>query len=288
VSSAERCIRSWLLCALVATTTSFVRAQTVEPRALFPNDAPMRARSGEEIARRALDNLFGFDASIRLEIERRAAGAPSEVSEFLVERRRMSDSRRLLAVSVRPAAVRGNRVLQINYDDGREETFAYVPTMDGDPVRARYRLSEPFLATWYEVGAVEEPPAALRALAEYEVLGLEPATSASEPAYKVSLRSIVPRGYERTELIVASADFAVLEQRHYSSRSRTPVLVAVSARGDMIRFADRLVPSRIVYRDAARNAELEVRIRYAPLEPNSDARFLSNTFHRAQLDLDAR
>ncbi len=258
------------------------RAETLAAREVFGRAASASAPSAEEILRRALDNLFGFDAAIQLEIERRAPGAEPELSEFLFQRLRDRGGQRLLAVSLRPAAVRGNRVLQLNYTDGREETFAFVPSMGRDPVRVRYRLAEPFLATWYEIG-LGEPAAETRALAEYEVLGFEPITVGGEAAYRLSLRSIAPRGYDRTELIVARSDAVILEQRQFGVRSQEPVLVARASRADMVRFGERTLPTRIRYSDRVRSAEIEVRLRHSALPAGSDALFVPGTFHRVSL-----
>jgi hypothetical protein len=280
----RRLLRSAAGLALAAVVALPAAAETLLPREIFTRAVPARAPSAEEILRRALDNLFGFDGAVQLEIERKTGEGAPEVSEFLVQRLRARDARRLLTVSVRPAAVRGNRVLQLNYDDGREETFAFVPSMGTDPVRVRYRLAEPFLATWYQIG-LGEPAPALRALAEYEVLGIEPTIAGGEPAYRLSLRSIVPRGYDRTELIVARSDAVILEQRQYGARSQSPVLIAQTSRAHMVSFAERTVPTRIRYSDRVRNAELEVRLRHSPLPENSDALFVPGTFHRVALSV---
>jgi hypothetical protein len=273
----------WLLCvASVLALAAPARAQIVEPRAVFTRSAPASTPSGEEVLRRALDNLFGFDAAIGLEIERKVAGGAPELSEFMFQRLRAREAERLLSVSVRPSKVRGNRVLQVSYDDGREETYAFVPSMGSEPVRVRYRLAEPFLATWYQIGA-NEPSAETRALADYELLAFEPTSTAGEPAYRLLVRSIVPRGYDRTELFVARSDFAVLEQRQYTSRSAEPVLVAQTERADLVRFGESTVPARIRYRDRVQNAEIEVRLRYSALAENSNPLFFPTTFHRAAL-----
>src|SRR5262245_57935980 len=105
--------------ALAAGAPLLASAQSIGPRDIFPLRAPASAPSAEEILRRALDNLFGFDAAIALEIERTPQSGAPEMSEFLVQRMRGGDVQRLVAVSLQPPAVRGNRVLQLNYTDGR-------------------------------------------------------------------------------------------------------------------------------------------------------------------------
>jgi hypothetical protein len=274
------CVVALLAVAIAAAPAA--PAQTLDPRAVFASESRAATIGAEEILRCALDNLFGFDAAIVLEIERRSAQGAADASQLLLQRRRLRGARRLLAVSVLPPAVRGNRMLQINHDDGREETFAFVSALGGEPMRAPYRLAEPFLATWYAIGA-GEPAAGMRALAEYEILGFTPMSSADEDSYALSLRSIAPRGYDRTELVVARSDCAILEQRQYLSGSSTPALIAAAPRAFMTFFGDRIVPGRISYRDRLQDAEIEVRLRYAPLSEGSDALFLPGTFHRVPL-----
>jgi len=170
-------------------------------------------------------------------------------------------------------------VLEVDYDDGREETFAFVPGRTDTPVRTDFRMADPFLVTWYQIGAGEPPPAA-RMLADYEVLGFQPERSAGEDAWRITLRSIVPRGYDRSEVVIARADYAVLEQRHYLGSSRAPALVAVAPRAAMTRFGDHMLPERIRYEDRIENRTIDVQIRYMPLAEGSDAQFFPATFHR--------
>jgi len=257
----------------------------LDPLALFADVAPgTRLMSAEEILRRALDNLFGFDTALVLDIARRTSEGSLERTQFMIQRSHRAGARRMLAVSTRPAE--GNRVLQVEYDDGREEIFAFVPGLTDSPMRTDYRLAEPFLATWYEIGA-NEPPPEMRMLAEYEVLAFAPTQTGGEDAYKLTLHSVVPRGYDRTEVLIARSDYALLEQRHYYEGSPTPALIAVSARADMVRYGDHTLPQRITYQDRTENSTIEVKIRHTPLVEDSDDLFFPNTFHRAPLSTDA-
>jgi hypothetical protein len=185
-------------------------------------------------------------------------------------------------VNLAPAAARGSRILQIDHDGGRDETYVFVPAVGGEPMRAPYRSADPFLSTWHEIGP-DEPPAAIRALADYEVLAMQPSVAHDEAVYRMSLRSLTPRGYDRTELLIARADYAILEQRQYSDEGVEPVLIALAPRGSMVRFGDHLVPARIRYRNVADGSETEVVLRYAPLPAGSGAQFYPGTFHRAPL-----
>lgn len=257
----------------------------LDPHALFSDVAPgTRLASAEEILRRALDNLFGFDTALTLDIARRTSEGSLERTQFMIQRTHRAGARRMLTVSTRPAE--GNRVLQVEYDDGREEIFAFVPGLTDAPMRTDYRLAEPFLATWYEIGA-GEPPRETRMLAEYEVLAFAPARAAGEDAYKLTLHSVVPRGYDRTEVLIARSDYALLEQRHYYDGAATPALIAVAARADMVRYGDHTLPRHITYQDRTENSTIEVEIRHTPLADGSDELFFPSTFHRAPLSSDA-
>jgi hypothetical protein len=197
-------------------------------------------------------------------------------------RKRTQGARRALSVSVRPDAVRGTRVLQLNYDDGREEAYAFVQSIGGEPTRARYRIADPFLGTWQEIGDAE-PPREMLALVDQEVLGVEPRQVEGEAAYQVTVRPLAPRGYDRSELLIARDDYAILECREYLPRATTPALIAVSPRAAMVRFGDHLVPGRMRYRDLVDNSEIEVTLRHEPLPEGSDALFFPRTFHRIPL-----
>jgi hypothetical protein len=267
---------------LVQVTAGPAAAQVLDPRAVFESGGTRaEAPSAEAILSRALDNLYGFDAMISLQIERRSAAGEVARSEFLVQRRRFRDARRLLVVSILPEAMLGNRVLEVDHDDGSEETYAFVPGR-GEPVRSPYRVAEPFLATWYQIGA-DEPAQQTRAVADYEILGFTPASTVDEEASVLSLQPIVPRGYDRLELVIASSDATILEQRQYRRGATTPTLIATTARADLVRFGDRLLPGRIRYRDPGRDVSFDVVLRHMPLAEGSDLLFLPATFHRVPL-----
>jgi hypothetical protein len=286
--SASPCTRAaalWIALALAATAGA-ASAQTVDVRDVFAGQKIVPMPTAEQVLERALDNLFGFDASISIVAKRRESSGRIGTSEFLVQRKRTQGAQRLLVVSVRPANVRGTRVLQVNYDDGREETFAYVPSANAasdEPMRARYRLSEPFLGTWYEIGQQDETPTELLALSEYEVVGFEPGELENEPIYKVTLRPLAGRGYDWSEFLIARKDYVILEHRHYFARGQGPALVAAVPRSAMVSFEDRLVPQRMRYRDLLENAEIEVTLRHTALQEGSDALFFPRTFHRFPL-----
>jgi hypothetical protein len=93
----------------------------------------------------------------------------------------------------------------------------------------------------------------------------------------------VPRGYDRTEVLIAQADFALLEQRHFAASSPEPVLIARAPRAGMVRFGEHTLPGRIRYEDRIENATIDVRIRHTPLADGSDALFFPATFHRTPL-----
>jgi len=148
------------------------------------------------------------------------------------------------------------------------------------PVATDYRLADPFPATWYAISD-GEPTAETRMLADYEVLGFASVRAAGEEAYQLTLRSVVPRGYARSEFLIARSDYALLEQRHYVGDSATPALIAVAPRSSMIQFGDHTLPARMLYDDRVEHATIEVRLRHTPLNDGSDELFFPASFHRA-------
>jgi hypothetical protein len=276
-----------LVAALCLGSAPLSPAQTIDVGAVFGEKmgAPVPSApvpSGEDILRRALDNLYGFDASITIHTDKRGVDGRTATTEFLLLRKRARGARRVLSVNLLPEDVRGTRVLQVNHDDGREETYAFLPPFSGRPMRAEYRLAEPFLGTWHEIGNAE-PPAEILALSEYEVLGVEPRQLEGEDVYKVTLRPLAPRGYDRSELMIARQDYAILEYRNYSTPGGSPTLIAVAPRAGMVRFGDRLVPERMSYRDLADGSEIEVTLRHEPLPDGSDKLFYNMAFHLVPL-----
>jgi hypothetical protein len=281
----QRCAPGLLLaCALAgAPTPLLAQDQSIDLGEVLSAQASQRAPDGSEILSRALGNLYGFDASIAVSVQRRSrsSGAVSN-SEFLLQRSSNQGALRVLVVSLRPADVRGTRVLQVRSPEGREETYAFLPAMGGDPMPTNYRLAEPFLGTWREVSE-DESSLLAGAPADYEVLGLEPRSNGSEPTYLLTVRPLVVRGYDWAELVIARSDYAILEQRQYFMTRETPALTYSAPRDAMVRFGERVVPTRVRYTDQSDNSEIEVQIRHAPLPSDSEALFLPRTFHRIPL-----
>jgi hypothetical protein len=271
--------------ALALALPGAARAQAVDLAQVFKTESSQPVLSGVEILARSLDNLYGFDASISVVTETRprgGSGAPL-TSEFLIERRRIQGALRQLVVSLRPADVRGTRILQVNYGDGREETYAFLPSVGGEPMPARFRLAEPFLGTWHEIAADEPRVMELLPLAQYEVLGLQQATAQNEPAYLLTVRPLVERGYDWAQLLIARKDFAILEQRQYLGNRNTPTLVCSAPRTAMVRFEGHLVPEQLRYTDLGNNSEIAVRLVHASLPEGSEALFFPRTFHRVPI-----
>lgn len=279
MSAAERWVGGLALVFLCVTGVGgAAEAEPITPAVVFPDPPRARTRSAEDVLSVALAGWQGFSGAASLSVERTRSTGGVERSAFLLERRDVPGGRGVLVVSLEPAEERGNRVLQISYDDGREETFVFVPRLRTDPLEARYRLAEPFLVRWHSVPR-DEPRRAVALPADYEILGFTPIETRGERGYGLSVRSLVPRGYDRIELDVAGDDLAVLERRYYVGSSARPTLVARVKREDLISFDGRTVPSRIVYDDRAQGARIEVRARYAPLPEDSAALFSPSTFH---------
>ncbi len=281
MSPAERvgalvALLSWLLLAMPA------RAEVVDLERVFAaSTKEVEPRpSAAEVLRRALDNWERFPGILGLEIERRASDGSIERTAFRLHRRQLRQARRILVASIEPQSIRGNRVLQLVYDDGRADTFAFTP--GGEPIPAAYQLADPFLVRWRPVSGDERTSTRPGDL-EYEIVGFARLNLRGETAYELLLRPNPSSEFVRTELVVATSDYALLELRQYTSRSAEPALVARVDRADIVEFTGRAVPTRILYEDRVQNASIDVQVRYERLPDDSAPLFYPSSFYRVPL-----
>ena len=210
-------------------------------------------------------------------------GDARQSSSFVLHRRRLGAANRFLFVGISPLADRGRRVLYVDYDDGREETYVFVPGAEQGPMRASYRVADPFISTWQQIEP-DDSTRKMRPLGDYEILGLRPTQQQGEPVYQLSLQSLTPRGYARTEVSIAARDFALLEKREYENASDPAPEVIVSVpRASIVRFGEHWVPERMSYQYPAAGVRIDVALQHERLPEGSDAAFYPASFHLAPL-----
>jgi hypothetical protein len=256
----QRCIAvAWIFLAASATGAA-------EIKDLYPETAASTLNpSARELVNRAFDNLFGFSSIMSVVHLRTSADGQTTRSQFRVLRRTMDGSRRILTESVAPQEIEGTRVLQIDNSDGTQENYAFVRTLNREPFRTQYRMADPFLCTWYE-GITAPGQVALRAQSEYEIVSRRADELDGEPIYRVMIRPMASRGFDRVELAIAARDFAILEYRNYlEPRDVEPSLIARTARVAMVAMEGHLLPTRLRYEDRATDSRIDVELTHTPL-----------------------
>jgi hypothetical protein len=278
-------IRKVWVCAALSVLITFP-APAAELKDLYPDaPGPAAPTPAREAVGRAFDNLFGLSSMMSIVHLRTGADGQTTRSQFRVLRRQMDGSRRILTESLAPAEIEGTRVLQIDRPDGSQENFAFVRTLNREPFRTQYRMADPFLCTWYE-GITGPGQMALRAQSEYEVLSRRMDEVDGEPVYRVLIRPMASRGFDRVELAIAVRDFAILEYRNFLEPKDTePTLVARTARVAMIAMDGHLLPTRMRYEDRANESRIDVEVTHTPLPPEMPAAmFEPRSFHRVRID----
>lgn len=278
-------IRKTWICAALLTVVA-AQAPAAELKDLYPDAAgPPTLAPAREVVNRAFENLFGLSSMMSVVHLRTAADGETTRSQFRVLRRQMEGTRRILTESLAPSEIEGTRVLQIDRPDGTQENYAFVRTLNREPFRTQYRMADPFLCTWYE-GLTSPSQMALRAQSEYEVLSRRMDEVDGEPVYRVLIRPMASRGFDRVELAIAVRDFAILEYRNFLEPKDTePSLVARTARVAMVAMDGHLLPTRMRYEDRATESRIDVELTHTPLPPEMPtAMFEPRSFHRVRID----
>ena len=278
-------IRKSSIYAVLLSAIAF-QAPAAELKDLYPEAAAGGALApAREAVGRAFENLFGLSSIMSVVHQRTGADGQTTRSQFRVLRRQMDGSRRILTESLAPSEIEGTRVLQIDRPDGTQENYAFVRTLNREPFRTQYRMADPFLCTWYE-GITAPSQMALRAQSEYEVLSRRIDELDGETVYRVLIRPMASRGFDRVELAIATRDFAILEYRNYLEPKDTePTLIARTARVAMVAMDGHLLPTRMRYEDRATDSRIDVELTHQLLPPEMpSAMFEPRSFHRVRID----
>jgi len=238
-------------------------------------------QSAETIIEAAFNNLFGFDTEVRVETVTTRAGAEPERAAFCLHRKRFADTTRTLVTSLAPERVKGMRVLEIAADRGARRSLVWVPSIGGEAITTRYRLTDPFLGTFSDREA-STVRADLVGLRTYEILSRSHTDVEGKPAHLITLRPLASAGYERVELVVASDVPVILEYRYYERGDTAPARVARAPRSEMYDVKGRWLPGKMFYRDRVLETETEVRLTHTLIDSTTtpDALFMDSSFYR--------
>src|SRR5262245_37362243 len=145
-------------------------------------------------------------------------------------------------------------------------------------------MDDPFLSTWSERSTAVSQRA--RGQTRFEILAQSIAELDGELVYRVVVRSITSRSYDRVELAIAVRDYAILEYRSFLEPKDTePILIARSARDAMVELNGHLLPTRTRYEDRAPGTRIDVELSHTPLPPEIPAAaFEPRSFHSVRLD----
>jgi hypothetical protein len=276
----------WICAALATVVVVAGTSSAAELKELYPETPSQAAQvPARDAVRKAFENLFGLSSIMSVVHQRTAADGTTTRSQFRVLRRQMDGSRRILTESLAPQEIEGTRVLQIDRPDGTQENYAFVRTLNREPFRTQYRMADPFLCTWYE-GITSGSQMAMRAQSEYEVLARRMDELDGELVYRVLIRPLASRGFDRVELAIAVRDYAILEYRNYlEPRDTEPSLVARTARVAMVQMDGHLLPTRMRYEDRATESRIDVELNHTPLPDEMPAAmFEPRSFHRVRID----
>jgi len=287
----KRTLGPWLALALALPMLGGQPAAAVELRELFAPDQTPKTASAAEMLERAYANLFGKPSVMSIETVRTtASGEVIQRASFRVLRRSASDgTRMILTETLAPAAIAGTRVLQIEHPRGDDEAHAFLPSTDMPPMETSYRMSDPFLCTLYDRAQAGARGAPQENATSYEIIGNQPLDLFGERVHVITLRSLLPGGFERTELTIADSDYAILEYQYFTSATDPDAAVIARARrADMVDVDGRVLPRALLYEDFTTGEEISVRVEHAALPASvPNMIFDPRMFHRVRGDWDS-
>jgi hypothetical protein len=184
--------------------------------------------------------------------------------------------------SLAPERVKGMRVLEIAGDRGSSRrSLVWVPSIGGEAITTRYRLTDPFLGTFSDRDAATVR-ADLVGLRTYEILSRAHTEVDGKPAHLITLRPLASAGFERVELVIASDVPVILEYRYYERGDTAPARVARAPRNEMYDVKGRWLPGKMYYRDRVLETETEVRLKHTLIDSTNtpDALFMDSSFYR--------
>jgi len=250
----------------------------------FPPQKRSESPTAAALLERAREQLRA-DGQSRIEITRQAASGEVERQVFVMLRRKVGDSQRIITEELTVDRTGPWRMLLIEEPGRRSRAFAFVRQIRPEPFSTTFRLADPLLCTWYdsEDGAADGQPAST------QILSQRPGSIDGERVYWLTVEPGELRRFHHSELAIAASDQAILEERHFlAPRDKEAELVVRLPRAQMVSVEGRVLPGAAVYQDRGTGETVRVELTHAPLplDLGRDS-FSPEAFHRSVLSAPA-
>ena len=219
--------------------------------------------SAEAVLDRALEKRFDLDARASIAVTVTSRSGQTDRKQAELVSKRVNGLVQSLGRFTYPEELRGMAMLRLEKRGRMDDFFAYLPEFEKVRRLASPIRSDLFVGTDATYEDIER-----RRAADYQVELAEPERAQGEEVWVVVTK---PRyresGYGRVDYLIARADYAIIEQRHYRADADEPFKVIQAPREHMMAVADRIVPMRIRMDDHRHGTHTEVEILRLQINP---------------------
>lgn len=247
----------WGLCLLAG-------AQAAAELPGAPGSGPL---SGHAVLQAAFENYYGCDTRAELELQIRGRQG-SERRRFLdIATKEIDGLRRGLARLTAPPHLRGMSFLMIENLGRGDDTFVYLPSQKRMRRITTAQKDDAFVGSDLTYEDMER-----RRADDYESELRPREQVGGEEAYVVLARPLIHDAYERLEVLVAVADWALLGLRFFKGGEDSPYRVMRMPRSGMRKLEGHVLPTRIDVENVRRGTNTRVTFHGLEVDPELDDR----------------
>jgi outer membrane lipoprotein-sorting protein len=229
------------------------------------SDAPI----AHALLERAFANRYDLDFAADIDLIMHNTSGQRRVRKFRALSKIISGLTHSIGRLTAPQYLRGMTILTIEAQGRGHDSFVYLPALDKVRRVSTAQRSDAFFGSDITYEDLER-----RRVSDYRLGEPRVTERSGERAYAIGATPLRRGAEDRIEFIVAIADAAILETRHFRS-SHTPYRIVSMPREHMLTQAGHVLPTQIEVKNASRDSRTMVVFRNLVVNPEIDAKFFS-------------
>jgi hypothetical protein len=229
------------------------------------------AEEVQELLGRAFANRYEIDTRVEIDLVVRGHGPRGIRRRLVVATRRIDGRMHSLARFLHPEHLRGTTLLHIENRDREDDHFIFMPSLGRMRRITTTQRADAFVGTDLSYEDLER-----RRVADYEIVGSEPALAGDEKVLVIEARPRFQASYAVVSFVVAIQDHAILETRYTRRASEVPFKRVMMPRAHMRRVAGHSLPMQMRVENRSRGTRTDVRIEILEVDPDLEPGFFTS------------